>query len=304
MGQIDPAIKEEWYQKKERVRKAEFEYENRLFALKKAKDQMKDFEYQVMLILGFYIAAALVGVCEPQRLFFLIKNQMITSCLGGVVVVLFSFFSICGTYNLWKIRFGFRYKPIRNGVKEREEELAAYAAEVSRCTYALENFEMEHHLFVEEDCPEPEDKGQMPIQLIQLRLERLKRERASKIQELEELNKEEAKLRKRKALSGKVLLGTIIFEVILFFATIFNLGKVAMFWGILLWMVPAIGCLPAFCFWLIACGELALGDEFILIRLIFPYFHKNSVIKKQEKAGQELLAYEKECAKLEKQLNL
>lgn len=304
MGQIDPAIKEEWYQKKERVRKAEFEYENRLFALKKAKDQMKNFQHQVMLILGFFIAAGMIGACEPQLLFLLIKNPLIINCLGGVVVVLFSFFSLCGTYNLWKIRFGFRYKPIRNGVKEREDELAAYAAEVSRCTYALENFEIEHHLFVKEDCLETEDKGQMPIHLMQLRLERLKRERAVKVQELEELNKEEEKLRKRKVLSGKVLLGTVILEVILLFATIFNLGNIAMFWGILLWMVPAIGCLPAFCFWLIACGELALGDEFILIRLLLPYFYENSVIKKQEKAGKDLLTYEKECAKLEKQLNL
>ena len=293
------------------LEKVQFEYDCEYRSTEHIENRMRDFMFSIKLgavylvILVICILLLTVALSEEEFSVPLILMQPFLF-FGCIVLHILAF----GAF--YKAKFGMSYFKMKEQKEEREEKLLIVTQKLNKLTLQKEQLEEEIALETKEQEVEQEfsqrweesvqrENIQCKIEMLQYKKEREEKEYRAAQLELQNVMKEEEKVRQQKKKHTFHLwigiVGLIIGFVMWTSAnlTISLIGKTS----IILFTMLVI--LPSLFLWLSKHITLSVGEELWLNRVLFKEMYEYSYPKRQEKLQREIETHNQNMKEIEKE---
>lgn len=292
------------------LQKVQFEYDCEYRSMEHAENRMRNFlfslkigvAYLAMVVVCFFLLSVILIVATKRSAPLLFT--MLILFLGCVLLIILAF----GAF--YKARFGMSYFKLKEQKEEQEAKLLIATKKLNKLTLQKEQLEEELVLEKKEQKVEPEfsekweksiqrEQIQCKIEMFQYKKEREEKEQHAAQLDLQNLMKEEEKLRRQKKEHGVCLLIGIIGWIIGFALWTSMNETINLIGRAFIILFPLFVIFPSLFLWLSKYITLSVGEDLWLNRVLFKEMYEYSFQKRQEKLRKEIKEHNQQIEEIE-----
>ena len=294
------------------LEKVQFEYDCEYRSTENMENRMRDFlfsiklgvAYLVMVVFCFLILSNVLSITEFSIPLLLMQPVLF---LGSVILIILAF----GAF--YKAKFGMSYFKMKEQKEEKEAKLLIVSQKLNKLNLQKEQLEEEislekKEIEEEQNFSEKWEKSvqreniQCKIEMLQYKREREKKEYHAAQLELQNLIKEEEKVRwQKKKHTFHLIIGMI--GMIAGFVMWASSNLTANLIGeIFIIMFTMLVILPSLFLWFSKQITLSVGEDLWLNRVLFKEMYEYSFPKRQERLQKEIKGHNQQIAEIEREL--
>lgn len=294
------------------LEKVQFEYDCEYRSIEAMENRMRDFLFSIKLGAAYVVMVAFCCLVLSNVLSItefsiplLLMQPVLFFCFVILIILAFGAF--------YKAKFGMSYFKMKEQKEEKEAKLLIVSQKLNKLT--LQKEQLEEEIALEKKEIEEEQKYsekweksvqreniQCKIEMLQYKREREKKEYHTAQIDLQNLMKEEEKVRwQKKKHIFHLLIGIIGFiaGIVMWTSTNLTANLIGKFFII---SFALFVILPSFFLWFSKQVTLSVGEDLWFNRVLFKEMYEYSFPKRQERLQKEIEGHNQQIAEIEREL--